>query len=396
MPRPKVAIIHPQLRSGGSEARALWGIEALKRDFDVTLITGGGVDLEHLNGVYGTRLEPSEFTIRTVRMPLGLHRSAKLAGLRGAFVQRFLRTVSADFDVMVSAYNVCDFGRPGIQFIADFSFIEEWRNRLQPVLETYRPWWYGDSVLRRSYLGLCAAIAPVDRESWKRNVTVANSDWSGNLFRQEFGIDSHTVYPPVVADFPQVPWKKKENGFVCLGRVVPQKRMDAAITILDKVRQAGHDVHLHILGGLDDSPFGTRLQELAAWRSWVRLEGRTFGQKKKDLLAGHRFGISATESEAFGIAPAELVRAGALTFVAASGGQQEIVNHPMLTFKSEDDAVRKICTALSSVALQESLREHLAEQARKFSVENFQAGFRQVVMEFLNHPVTQTVNYGDA
>lgn len=62
--------------------------------------------------------------------------------------------------------------------------------------------------------------------------------------------------------------------------MVPEKRMDAVVRILEKVREAGHDVHLHILGGLDDSSFGARLQELAAWRPWVKLEGRTFGQKK--------------------------------------------------------------------------------------------------------------------
>ncbi len=86
--------------------------------------------------------------------------------------------------------------------------------------------------------------------------------------------------------------------------------MDAVIRILEKVREAGHDVHLHILGGLDDSPFGARLQELAAPRPWVSLEGRTFGRKKLELMAGHRFGINACENEAFGIAPAELVKAG--------------------------------------------------------------------------------------
>jgi hypothetical protein len=32
VPQAEVAIVHPQLRFGGSEACALWGVEALKRD----------------------------------------------------------------------------------------------------------------------------------------------------------------------------------------------------------------------------------------------------------------------------------------------------------------------------------------------------------------------------
>ena len=62
-------MIHPQLRYGGSETGALWSVEALKRDHDVTLITGGKVDLPRLNAYYGTDLRPGEFTIHEVRLP---------------------------------------------------------------------------------------------------------------------------------------------------------------------------------------------------------------------------------------------------------------------------------------------------------------------------------------
>ena len=156
----------------------------------------------------------------------------------------------------------------------------------------------------------CMGLAAGDGEAWKRNLTVANSDWSARLLRLGFGIEARTVYPPVSTEFPAIPWEQRQNGFVCIGRVMPEKRMDAVIRILEKVREAGHDIHLHILGALDDSPFGKKLQALAARRAWVALEGRTFGRKKRDLMAGHRFGINGRENEPFGIAPAELVKAG--------------------------------------------------------------------------------------
>jgi hypothetical protein len=70
-------------------------------------------------------------------------------------------------------------------------------------------------------------------------------------------------------------------------------------------------------------------------------------------------------------------------FFPASGGQTEIVNHPVLTFESEDDAAQKICAVLASVALQENLRQHLAEQAAEFSVEKFQARVREVTYELM-------------
>lgn len=382
--RVSVGLAHPQLRFGGSEARVLWGVEALKEDLDVTLITGGPVNLPWLNRYYGTSLQAGDFSIRRVPMPLGLHRTAKLAGLRGAFYQRYLKRVASEFDVMISAYNFCDFGVPGTQFIADFSFMREWRDRLHPSLAGYRRWWYGNSPLRSAYLGLCDAVAGPYTDGWKRNLTVANSNWSAAILRREFGIEPRTIYPPVAADFPTVPWKQRKNGFVCVGRVVPEKRMDMVIEILSRVRQRGHKVHLHILGGVDDSPFGRKIKQLALEnRDWVFLEGHVAGRRKEEVIAAHRFGISNCQNEAFGIAPAEMVRAGCITFVPNSGGQTEIVDHSALTFASDDEAVEKINTVLSSVDLQRTLQSHLSRQAAKFSVENFQKAFRSVVHEFL-------------
>lgn len=53
----KIGIGHPRLGRGGSEARAMWGIEALKDDYNVSHITTGGVDdLPVLNQFYVTNV----------------------------------------------------------------------------------------------------------------------------------------------------------------------------------------------------------------------------------------------------------------------------------------------------------------------------------------------------
>jgi hypothetical protein len=49
MSASEVGIVHPRLGFGGSEAPALWTIEALKRDFDVALVTGGPIGIDQLN-----------------------------------------------------------------------------------------------------------------------------------------------------------------------------------------------------------------------------------------------------------------------------------------------------------------------------------------------------------
>ena len=384
MARTKIAIVHPRLGSGGSESVALWAVEALKDRAAVSLITGGPVDLARLNDYYGTHIDAGEVSIYRAPMPLGLGNSSKFSGLRWRFTDRFCKRIAPDFDLVINTYGPCDFGVPAVQCIADFSFVEEWRNTLNPVLASHRRWWYGDSPLRRAYLGLCNLISTIDPEAWRRNLTLANSSWTAALLKEKFGVGSRVLYPPVAGDGPDVPWAERENGFVCVGRVVPEKRMDAAIRILEKVRQADHDVHLHILGGVDDSDFGRKIRQMAGQRrDWVFLEGWVAGRKKDALIAAHRFGINGLENESFGIAPAEMVREGCITFVPNGGGQTEIVDHPMLTFENEEDAVGKIATVLSSESLQETLRAHLSGQAAKFSVENFMAEIRDAVLEFL-------------
>jgi glycosyltransferase involved in cell wall biosynthesis len=363
----------------------LWTIEALKCDHDVTLITGGKVDLPRLNAYYGTDLRPGEFTIHEVRMPLGLHRTPKFAGLRGALFTRECRRLAPRFDVITSHYNPCDLGVPLIQFVADFTFAPKLQQALDPTTITVRRWWYGDTSLRRAYLALCERLAPSRPENWKKNVTVANSQWTAGLLEREFGLVARRVqFPPVPGNFPVVSWDEKENGFVCVGRVVPEKRMDAVIGILHQVRQQGFDIHVRILGGLDDSPFAKKVQALASrHRDWVFLEGRVGGKAKRELMARHKFGINGRESEPFGIAVAELVKAGCITFVPNGGGQTEIVDHAALTFDNDDDAVSKIVAALQGPLLQTELSEHIRRRSQYLSVERFQKTVRTLVAEFL-------------
>ena len=102
------------------------------------------------------------------------------------------------------------------------------------------------------------------------------------------------------------------------------------------------------------------------------------------MLSGHRYGIHAREKEPFGIAVAEMVKAGCITFVPNDGGQVEIVDHAALTYSSVEEASKKILTVLDSAELQCSLREHLSRAEKRFSVEAFTSGLVDATAEFLN------------
>jgi glycosyltransferase involved in cell wall biosynthesis len=382
MARPKVAVVHPRLGWGGSEARALWALQALRHDYDVSLITCGPVDLPRLNEYYGTALNSGDFTLLQV-VPLGL-KAGMFDAVQARILKRYCERCTSRFDVMISAYNLCSFGAPGIHFVADLSFVSEWRFAPHPSLQNRRRWWYADSALRRAYLGLCNLISPSQRRAWSNDIIVANSEWSARLIRDKFGIEARTLYPPVATELPTVPETEKENGFVCLARVVPEKRVDKMVEILAQVRRRGHDIHLHVLGGFGDGRYERQLKRMTSGhRDWVFFEGKVFEQRKKDLLARHRFGIHGCENEAFGIAVAEMVKAGCIVFVPDGSGPTEIVNHPGLIYEDDEAAVEKIDAVLSDPEKQRALREHLRVAARRFSVVGFEEGLLEITREFL-------------
>jgi hypothetical protein len=116
---------------------------------------------------------------------------------------------------------------------------------------------------------------------------------------------------------------------------------------------------------------------------WVFLEGKMAGGEKAAFVGRHRFGISACWNEAFGIAVAEMVKAGCLVWVPAGGGQTEIVERPELIYSAREDAVEKIGRALGDGDLRAALRKHLEGRKERFSVNRFAREVRTVVSDFL-------------
>lgn len=382
----KVGIAHPCLARGGSEARVMWGIEALKKDYDISLITASNVDLDILNKFYSTSVNDNEITSRQAPIPSLLKRVSGAAALRGALFQRFCRRIAGDFDILISAYNLCDFGVPAIHCLADFSGDNEIRISLHPLPPGKGNVIYRDNLLRKCYLRFSKLFAaPSGRNFFSgEDIILANSNWTANLIRKKYGAEVDTLYPPVTDEFPLVPIEEKEVGFVCIGRVFPEKRIERLIDILKGVRNRGHDIHLHVIGKITNSAYGKKIRQLCYHhREWIIAEGSCFGEEKQNLLTGHKFGIHACQGEAFGIGVAEMVKAGCIVFTPGEGGQSEIVNHQSLLYDSLDDAIDKIDTVLQQPKLQSLLRNHLEKQGMKFSTSNFMHGLRTAVEKFL-------------
>jgi glycosyltransferase involved in cell wall biosynthesis len=193
------------------------------------------------------------------------------------------------------------------------------------------------------------------------------------------------LYPPVADPAPGAPWAERRNGFLAIGRLSPEKEFERVMTILARVRDRVPAVTLTIVGTWDRHArrYRHRLFERArSLGSWIAFRQDISRDEIRALMATHRYGIHGMREEHFGMAPAELARAGCIVWVPRGGGQMEVVGgEPALMYDSEDDAVEKIARTLASPAEQDRLRQVLTASER-FSTANFVRQIRDIVGEF--------------
>ena len=380
----KIAVIHPQLiPGGGSETCAVWTVEALKEIYDVSLIAMGEINLEVLNEFYGTSLKENEITV--VEIPIPRLLKNKFDALRAYKLARFCKKMAPKFDVMFSSYNLMDFGRAGIQYIVDLSFDDELRRKFDPEPQKANKWFYKKSFLRKCYIEFAHILSGFSKDGYKKNITLVVSNWIGKVMKDFYKMETITVYPPIINKFPDIPWDSRENGFLYLGRISTEKQIEKIIKVLGQVRKDNINIHLHIVGGGKDPTYEKFIKNLCEEnKNWCSMEGKMRGQEKLEFIAKHKFGMSARDNEASGLAVAEMVKAGCIVFVPNGGGQTEEVGDQRLIYENIEDAVQKIKAVIKNEKLQNNLQQRLLMTSQNFSVEIFSRSVRSIVQKFLS------------
>jgi len=386
MKRPSLLIAHPWMARGGSEATAMWAIEALLSDHDITFVTSARMredDWDSLNRAYGTSIDPAHLkVIRAPALP-GVTGPRRLSHLQVRYFERYCHRIAGSFDRCLSAYNPIFFGRPAIQLIGDFSFCEEMRVRLHAHGEM--PLRHQSNPLRQLYLtlGEWIEVAKPPLREWD-DLVLANSFWAARQLEDHFGLSRPGVlYPPVPLP-PAPPVATRDPfSFVCLGRVVPEKEVDRIIHILARLRAEGFPVTLTIAGDVNGSEYARGIADLAASQGgWISTPGFLHLREKQEVLSTHTFAIHGCRIEAFGIAVAEMAAMGCIPIVPASGGAGEIVAFPELQFDSDEEAVAKIADLLRNPARVRELAARMPGQADGFSPERFVERLREAVVDF--------------
>lgn len=375
-----VLMVHSRLGpKGGGQAVAAWALEALRGRCKLSLLTLEPVDLPAVNLHFGTTLEPGDFELleatsllqrlmEVAPMPLAL--------LQNALLMRAAQQLSATgrFDRFLSTDNEMDFGRRGVHYVHfPYAYLKRpdrdrrWYHRLPGAVPAYRR--------------LSDSASGVSLERLRSNRALVNSGFIRGLYREAHGVESTVLPPPVPGDFPQAPWSRRKSLIACVGRLDPSKRWLEAIDIVRQVRAQGLDVGLLILGSRDSPGYVRELEAKAATEPWCELAADLSRNDLVRRVSECRYGLHLMLEEHFGIAPAELQRAGCLTFVHNSGGPVEIVDGDRdVLFDDDHEAVQKIARIIGDDAARNAALQRLGARAERYSEQTFMESIRQEVL----------------
>lgn len=370
----RVAVVHNTLDfRGGADAVTLSTCDALDVHHDVDLFTVAETDPRELASQFGL-----DVCVR-VRDPPGASEIARLLGTaaprlgpqlaaRSALVARFFRRHADDYDLAVSTTNELALPIPSVQYVHFPQFhLERLPGRFD--VEPGR--------LNRLWSRLAA---PTPDRVPKDATLVANSAWTADAVDEIYGRSPTVVYPPVDPIREPVPWRDRELGAVVAGRIAPDRRVLRAIEVIDRVRDRGHDLHLHVVGPAPRAyrPYVDRVRRAVASRPHVRLETDVPRERYEALLRTHRYGLNVHPRESFGIGVAEFVAAGMVAFAPDAGGQREVLDgRSDRLFGSLEGAVDRIATAIESNDRPELSRD-------RFAPDRFRAEIRRLVADALD------------
>ena len=376
--------LHPP---GGGEGVANWMIQVLASRGEVTVLTWTPPDFAEIDAYYGTTLQNHPNVrylnaaplLRPLFERLGVPHELLKTGL---LLQR-ARRLRKKFRYCFSCYDEMDLGPPAVQYVHYPRMLFTFLKKSEPC-----PWpgalWA--RLLWPVYVRMAYYLSRSEIENIRRNVTITNSNWTAEQYRKRIqGTVERVIYPPPLGDADCRPESEREPAFLTIGRVEPSKDWLTLISLIERVRARGHEVKLTLAGNRFDDDFLSLLQDtLKGKEEWVSLLLDLPRDELDASIGRHAFGLHGKSEEPYGMAVAELVLGGCLTFVPDSGGQVEIVGVGDLCFSDVDDAVDKICNVLSDRHLRKRLAAELATQTEQITRQAFVGGFDQFLDDLEN------------
>lgn len=355
---PYAAVAHSWWGRGGAEIAAVWIIHALQEaGYFVEVITRGGFDPAELSDISGAPIDSQKMSVKLApNIPLPF-----MGFISHGLFLRQVRREGEHYSLRVSPSEPLDWSAPAIHFLSSGIWNESLRSTFMP----------SENRLSSLLGKISNLIAGQSSYAGSSDLFVANSEWTRDVSSKYCKGEITVLAPPVV-----VPEGRRglsrNTDFVCLGRIEPEKRVEACVRIISAVRERGFSSRLHIVGPLNKDKYSLMIGALARENpAFVELHGPLYGHDKWQLLDQCRFAISACQIEAFGMAAAEMARRGLVVFAPDMGGQREVIGNKDLLWTTEEEAVDKICTVLSQSNRREELSVEMVERTAGLSSESF-------------------------
>lgn len=373
----QVAVVYAPLGYGGGERVCFTVLEALQDAYDVTFVTDARPDITEYNAYYGTNVDVAQVEIRQMPRAIRLlfqsfpDRPWKFKQL---IINRYLRTIESEFDLVFSTVNEYDLSTDSVQYIH------------YPMYPREGPDTPGNESLTYAvYDQLCSLVCDLSTDPLDNATLLTNSDWTASVIESAYGVPARVVYPPVqTPSLEGVSWEDRENGFLTVGRITPKKRIVELIDLVVELTDRDHTLHHHIVGPWDNDRYARRVERKASEYECIHFEGKVSTERLAELRATHRYGLHGMENEHFGIVVAEMAAAGMIVFTPESGGQKEILRDSDECLYSDwDDAIETIESVLNDQSRQAQIREQLTGTAQRFNEVRFQRDVLKAVAKTL-------------
>ena len=378
---------------GGGDYLPLSLIAALQKTSDLTVAVDQACNIERASRAFGIGIDMSRLKVVQVTPPD--YNPRKHTIFLSFYRFRQLKRLARNADVCLSTASIMDFGKPSHQFInmlafgddAFTAYIQNPDNPVRAGLRTRMKLFLSDSIIR-PLLGMRSKRSIICN---KCEHIYPNSFFVGNRMHDFYGpFNSSVFYPPTL-------WEPESNStapardqqkVVYIGRVIPEKRIEFLIDIVEKARRiTGLDIKFHVAGRLNQTPsYGEKLSQMAKDRDWLRFVGEIYGDEKTKFLLSGSYAIHSERLEAFGISVVEYLKAGNIAIVPDEGGTPEIVDSPALTYHTDDEAAQILARLLVDAEFREQQRAHCAMRAGFFSREAYFKRQAELLEKLLGTP----------
>jgi glycosyltransferase involved in cell wall biosynthesis len=229
-------------------------------------------------------------------------------------------------------------------------------------------------------IGLKALVSRLRKWDYKAaqrpHYMIANSTHTQAMIKKYYDRDSVVIHPPVDIERYQLAPDTEEparRGFVITGRQTPYKRIDLAIKACGRL-----GLPLTVIGS---GPEHQNLRKIAG-PTITFVTNASDTDVARYLQSSEAF-IFPTNVEDFCIAPVEAMAAGTPVIAYRAGGPLDYVVEGKTGVFFDEQTVDSLVRVLRKFPDHSFSRKALQDQAKRFSVRNFQANLNEFIEQVL-------------